>query len=38
VSIGIDRFGASAPGDENLARFGFGAESIAAAARKLLVQ
>jgi transketolase len=36
VSIGIDRFGASAPGDENLERFGFGAGSITSAARTLL--
>ena len=36
VSIGIDRFGASAPGGENLERFGFTADNIAAAARDLL--
>ena len=36
VSLGIERFGASAPGDENLERFGFTAARVAAAARELL--
>jgi transketolase len=36
VSIAIDRFGASAPGDENLTRFGFAADNIHAVARQLL--
>jgi len=34
--IGIDRFGASAPGDEVMARFGFTAEHVAARARELI--
>jgi transketolase len=34
--VGIDRFGASAPGGENLKRFGFNADHIAATARGLL--
>lgn len=36
VSIAIDRFGASAPGDENLTRFGFAADNIHAVAHQLL--
>jgi transketolase len=34
--IGLDRFGASAPGPKALAELGFGADSIAARARKLI--
>jgi transketolase len=34
--IGLDRFGASAPGPKVLAELGFGAENIAARARKLV--
>ena len=34
--IGLDRFGASAPGPKVLAEFGFGAESVAARAKKLV--
>ena len=34
--LGLDRFGASAPGDTNLAEFGFTAEAVAKAARALL--
>jgi transketolase len=34
--IGLDRFGASAPGPKVLAEFGFSAENIAARAKKLL--
>jgi len=34
--IGLDRFGASAPGPKALAEFGFGPENIAARARKLV--
>jgi len=34
--IGIDRFGASAPGPKVLAEFGFGADSVAARAKKLV--
>jgi transketolase len=34
-SIGIDRFGASAPGSENLRQFGFTPENVAAAARRV---
>jgi len=34
--IGVDRFGASAPGAVNMEKFGFTAENIAARARKLL--
>jgi transketolase len=34
--IGIDRFGASAPGKKVMAEFGFGADNIAARAKKLL--
>ncbi len=36
VALGLDRFGASAPGEENLRRLGISAEHAAAAARKLL--
>ena len=35
-SVGIDRFGASAPGGEVLSRFGITAEHVAQAARELL--
>jgi transketolase len=34
--IGLDRFGASAPGPKVLAELGFSAESVAARARKLV--
>jgi transketolase len=34
--IGLDRFGASAPGPIAMAKFGFGAENIAARAKKLV--
>jgi transketolase len=34
--IGVDRFGASAPGSKVLAELGFSAENIAAHARKLI--
>jgi transketolase len=34
--IGLDRFGASAPGPKVLAELGFGAESIAGRAKKLV--
>jgi transketolase len=34
--IGIDRFGASAPGKKVMAEFGFGADNIAARAKKLV--
>lgn len=36
IAIGIDRFGASAPGEVNLEKFGFTAEHIAEAVQKLL--
>jgi transketolase len=36
VIIGIDRFGASAPGDEVMRRYGFTIERVAAAALRLL--
>ena len=36
VAIGIDRFGASAPGEVNLEKFGITSGAIVAAARKLL--
>jgi transketolase len=36
IAIGIDRFGASAPGEVNLEKFGFTAEHVAAAVRKLV--
>jgi len=35
-TIGIDRFGASAPGGENMKQFGFTAENIAAQAKALV--
>ncbi len=35
VALGIDRFGASAPGETVLERFGFTAERVAAAAREV---
>jgi len=34
--IGIDRFGASAPGEVNMEKFGFTAENIIRRAEKLL--
>lgn len=34
--VGLDRFGASAPGDVNMREFGFTAENVAAKARELL--
>ena len=34
--VGLDRFGASAPGEENFRRFGFTAEDVAERARALL--
>jgi transketolase len=34
--VGLDRFGASAPGPKALAEFGFGAENVAARAKKLV--
>lgn len=36
VALGLDRFGASAPGDVNMERFGFTAEDVADAVRSLL--
>jgi transketolase len=36
ATIGIDRFGASAPGDTNLRKFGFTVEHVAATALRLL--
>ncbi len=36
IAIGIDRYGASAPGELNLSNFGFTTEAVIAAARKLL--
>ena len=36
TSIGIDRFGASAPGATNMQKFGFTAEHVADAARELI--
>lgn len=38
TAIGIDRFGASAPGETNMAKFGFTAERIAEAVRALVGQ
>jgi len=38
IAIGIDRFGASAPGEVNLQNFGFTAEHVAAAVRTLLAR
>ena len=36
VTIGIDRYGASAPGDVVMAKLGFTVQNVAAAARSLL--
>jgi transketolase len=36
ASIGIDRFGASAPGDVNMEKFGFTPENVIATARQVL--
>jgi transketolase len=36
--IGIDRFGASAPGSTNLEKFGFTADNVEARARELLAR
>ena len=36
ISIGVDRFGASAPGNVNLEKYGLTAKKIAAAVKKLL--
>ncbi len=36
VAVGIDRFGASAPGDVNLREFGFTVEAVVAAVRETL--
>ncbi|MBK9383302.1 MAG: transketolase [Planctomycetes bacterium] len=36
VILGIDRYGASAPGSENLARYGMTAEAVVAGVRELL--
>lgn len=36
IALGLDHFGASAPGDVNMARFGFTAEHVARAVRGLL--
>jgi len=36
MAIGIDHFGASAPGETNMEKFGFTAENVADAVRKLL--
>ena len=38
VSIGIDRYGASAPGEEVMRHFGFTVENVTAAALRLLGQ
>lgn len=35
--IGVDRFGASAPGEEVMARYGFNVESVVQAAKQLLI-
>ena len=35
VALGIDRFGASAPGGENLERFGFTADNLIETVRAL---
>jgi transketolase len=35
-AIGIDRFGASAPGDVNMKKFGFTAENVVRTAREVL--
>lgn len=36
IAIGIDRYGASAPGETNLEKFGFTADNVARAVRSLL--
>ena len=36
VAIGIDRFGASAPGETNMEKFGFTADNVARTVRRLL--
>jgi transketolase len=36
IAIGIDRFGASAPGDQVLSKFGFNADNVAERVRSLL--
>jgi transketolase len=36
ASVGIDRFGASAPGAVNMEKFGFTADNVAQRARELL--
>ena len=36
ASIGVDRYGTSAPGDTNMERFGFTAEQVAATVRRLV--
>lgn len=36
VAVGLDRYGASAPGEVNLERFGFTAEHVAQRVRELL--
>lgn len=36
ISIGLDRFGASAPGDENLEKFGFTGDNVSRVARALV--
>jgi transketolase len=36
ATIGIDRFGASAPGDTNMEKFGFTAENVVRTARRVL--
>jgi transketolase len=36
TTVGIDRFGASAPGDRVFREFGFTAENVAARAKALL--
>ncbi len=36
IAIGIDRFGASAPGETNMQQFGFTAENVTRAVRKLV--
>jgi transketolase len=38
ASVAIDHFGASAPGDELMERFGFTAENVAAQAQALLAR
>jgi len=36
LMIGIDRYGASAPGEVNMQKFGFSAEHVTAAALKIM--